>query len=92
MLELRKVEGEKDMITLFNRKELIITRSMNEQARIRNLLAEKNIDYIVKTSNRAGNESVGRGMRTAACTEENAIYEYKIYVKKEDYEKARGMI
>ena len=37
------------MITIFNRKELAITYSISEQARIRNLLAAEGIKYIIDT-------------------------------------------
>ena len=37
------------MITIFNRKELAITYSTNEQARIRDILTAEGIDYIIDT-------------------------------------------
>ncbi len=37
------------MITIFNRKELAITYSMKEQARIRDILTAEGIDYIIDT-------------------------------------------
>ena len=38
------------MITIFNRKELWTTFSMEEQASIRSLLADNGIDYSIKQS------------------------------------------
>ena len=37
------------MITIFNRKELLTTFSMEEQDRVREILAQNHIDYRVKT-------------------------------------------
>lgn len=39
------------MITIFNRKELIVTVEMNRQAEVRNILSQNGIDYTVKTTN-----------------------------------------
>ena len=38
------------MITVFNRRELIVTMDMKRQADIRNILAGNNIDYVIKTT------------------------------------------
>lgn len=83
------------MIHVFNRKELMITYSMKEQSDIREILAAQKIDYVVKTMNRTGNAAAGRGIRTAtdrAFTDSDSMYEYKIYVHKDDYEKAKGVL
>ena len=39
------------MITVFNRKELIVTMEMNRQAEVRDILSKNNIEYIIKTVN-----------------------------------------
>lgn len=39
------------MITIFNRKELAVTMSMDRQAEIRSILQSNGIDYSVKTTN-----------------------------------------
>ena len=39
------------MITVFNRKELIVTMEMNRQAEVRDILSNNNIEYIIKTVN-----------------------------------------
>lgn len=72
------------MITIFNRKELIITYSLEKQAKIRNLLSAHNIDYAISTlGNMIRNTTPSNlDIRIDAPTE------YKIYVKKKDYEKA----
>ena len=62
------------MITIFNRKELISTYSMEQQAQIRSLLAANNIPYYIKTD--TGTNTVfgsGHGNPTVSC-------QYRIYV------------
>lgn len=72
------------MITIFNRKELTITYSMEKEAKIRNLLSAHNIDYSISTlGNMMQNMTPSRvGIRVDVPTE------YRIFVKKKDYEKA----
>ena len=71
------------MITIFNRRELMITRSMEEQAQVRNKLNEAGIDYTVK---------VNGGHPGATASRQDVMYEYRIFVKKVDYEQARHLI
>ena len=75
------------MIHLFNRKELLLTTSMERQARVQDVLAANGIPYRVKTSsNISRSRGVVPGMRM------EMLYQYRIYVKKDDYEKARHLI
>ena len=37
------------MITVFNRKELIVTMEMNRQAEVRDILSNNNIEYYSET-------------------------------------------
>ena len=79
------------MITLFNRKELTVTFDLNEQARVRTLLAAEGIDYFVKTINRMSASPIASGSRSRTGTygqNTEAMIEYSIYVKKTDYERA----
>ena len=39
------------MITIFNRKELLITMDMNQQSNVRNILSANGIDYTTKVTN-----------------------------------------
>ncbi|MBE5930010.1 MAG: hypothetical protein E7268_02985 [Lachnospiraceae bacterium] len=83
------------MITLFNRKKLTVTYDINEQARIRTLLAGEGIDYSVKTVNRLSSSSFSAGSRVRTGTygqNTEAMIEYIIYVKKADYERAGKLI
>ena len=38
------------MITVFNRKELLITMDMNKQAEVRDILSANKIPYVIKTT------------------------------------------
>ena len=82
------------MITVFNRKELIITMEMNRQAEVRNILSQNGIDYTVKTTNLQTAPLLGSRMgRTNRYTyRTDNSYEYKIYVHKKDFEKAVFLI
>ena len=75
------------MIHLFNRKELLLTSSMERQARVRDMLAANKIPYLVRTSsNISRSRGVMPGMRM------DLLYQYYIYVKRCDYEKAKHLI
>jgi len=85
----------RDMITIFNRKELFITYSMSEQAKIRDKLSQSNIKYYIKTVNRMSPSPFSSGMRSRTGTfgqNMDLNYEYIIYVHKKDYEKATYVI
>lgn len=83
------------MITIFNRKELITTYEMKEQARIRTVLSQNGIDYKISTVNRKSPSPAASGSRARTGTlgeNLNLAYEYKFFVKKEDIEKAKEII
>lgn len=80
------------MITILNRKELIVTFSVDKQAEIREILASKSLEYYVKVANRKG-PSGGSRRNTATFGEKADLqYEYIIYVKKSDYDQAAYLI
>ncbi|MBQ8934930.1 MAG: hypothetical protein IJ049_00790 [Oscillospiraceae bacterium] len=83
------------MITIFNRRELSVTYDMGRQAEIRRTLAESGIDYQVKVVNHS-TVSLGGEMtraRTGSFGENpDFSYEYIIYVKKQDLERAKYLI
>lgn len=66
------------MITIFNRKQLIITYDITIQAKIRDILSANNVDYTINP--------IMFSVRTYAPAE------YKIYVRKKDYEYACFLI
>ena len=82
------------MITIFNRKELLITRSLDEQARVRAILHAEGIDYDMKTrsSQDKGLMSTRRGHTGSFGMNMDVYYEYRIFVKKEDYARAEYLL
>lgn len=79
------------MVTLFNRKELLTTFDMKRQGQVRALLQNNGIDYRVKTISRGSPSPFFAGTRTRVGSfgENPALsYEYKIYVRKTDYDRA----
>ena len=77
------------MITIFNRKEVFITYDSNEQLRIRNLLRDKNIEHYASCK---GRNDWNRGRIGSFGIDMSRNYEYKIYVRGKDYEKAKFYI
>ncbi len=65
------------MITIFNRKQLILTYDMTIQARVREILAANDIDYYINPYK---------------FDKRCVAPEYKIYVLKKDYENAKYLI
>lgn len=80
------------MITIFNRKEVCNTYSMEEQARVRDVLAGGGIDYTIKVVDKCSssvipdtNRGMTGGMQRSKC-------QYLIYVKKADFDVAMHLI
>ena len=82
------------MIHLFNRRELVLTLSMDRQAEIRAILSANAIDYQVKTTNLQNAPLAGSQRARRGCfgIQSEHSYEYKIYVHKKDYEKAKYLM
>lgn len=82
------------MIHIFNRRELVLTLSMDQQAEIRAILSANGIDYQVKTTNLQNAPLAGsqRARRGSFGIQSEHSYEYKIYVHKKDYEKAKYLM
>lgn len=83
------------MVTIFNRKELFITYDMQKQSEVRTILENNDIDHKVAVKNIASPSpfSSGSRARTGSLGNElNSSYEYKIYVKKADYDKAAHLL
>jgi len=83
------------MITIFNRRQLLVTFQMKTQTRMREMLADHHIEYTVKTVNRRSPSPFSAGSRAYTGTVGEHLseeYEYIFYVKKEDYEKARKLM
>lgn len=83
------------MITIFNRREVCITYSMQEQSEIRTLLTDSGIDYSVKVVNRKSPSPADAGSRARTGTfgeDLSKMYEYIFYVHKDDMEKAKHIV
>lgn len=82
------------MLTIFNRKELIVTMEINRQSEVRDILSQNGIDYTVKTTNLQSSPILGnrRGRVGNFGINQDYSYEYKIYVHKKDFEKAVCLI
>ena len=78
------------MLNLFNRKELVITRSMARQARICELLTDAGIEYSLKVRSLEQNRVPAR--ENAALPNSERKCEYKFYVRKEDFSEALHII
>ena len=76
------------VVNVLNRRELLLTQSMEQQAKIRSILSANGIDYQIKTINLPNQ----RGHRGSLGIHSDCTYEYKIYVHKKDYEKASYFI
>ena len=83
------------MISIFNRKELLITYDMKKQSEVRTILKNNEIEYKVKVKNILSPTPLNSGSRAhmgSVGIDLSKAYEYKIYVKVFDYEKALYLI
>ena len=82
------------MITVFNRKELLITYDMQKQSEVRIILRDHKIKYDVKVNNLLSPSPMNAGRTHAGShgIDLTKSYEYKIYVKKADYERTIKLI
>ena len=82
------------MITIFTRKELLITFDVKHQNHIRDILSANGIKYAVKVTNRQNAAILGssRARTGSFGVNTDMSYEYKIYVHKKDYDNAMRLI
>ena len=82
------------MITIFNRRELLITMNLARLSSIRDILDTNDIPYITKTTNLQSASFMGssRSRNGSFGIDQRFSYEYKIYVNKEDYNKAIQLV
>ena len=83
------------MLTIFNRRELLTTCSMEEQSRVRDCLARNGIDYRVKTVNPSARSAFGASGRARTGSfgvNMDCAYQYYIYVHKKEYDRARSLL
>ena len=79
-----------DMITMFNRKELIVLVSMEKLFHVRAALSGAGIESRVKSSG-AAPFTAGR-KHGIPFVEQDSAYTYTIYVRKDDYDRAVAAI
>ena len=80
------------VITIFNRRELLTTYDMAQQAQVRTALDAAGVAYKVRVVDRKNGQAMlaGSRARTGSFGENMAMaYEYTIYVAKEDLERAQ---
>ncbi len=80
------------MITIFNRRELLTTYDMAQQAQARAVLDAAGIPYKVRVVDRKNGQAMlaGSRARPGSFGENMAMaYEYTVYVAKEDLERAQ---
>ena len=83
------------MITIFNRKELLMTSDMQKQGAVRRMLVENGIKYTVDVVNLWVPSPLSEGHRAIYGNQDEspAIQnQYTIYVKKSDYDTACGLM
>ena len=78
------------MLTIFNRRELITVLSQKQLGRVQAVLHDAGIINRVKFSN--GARAAGHGRRSMIGMNVDAMYIYKVYVSKEDYDRAKAAI
>ena len=78
------------MMCLINRKELLMTASMERQANVRDVLEANGIEYRVRARRNTG--GLSRSRTVMPGTKMESMYQYYIYVKRSDYEKAKYLI
>ena len=87
------------MVTIFNRKKLLVESSGQEVARVRELLGEKGIEFLTVTKRNSNILVDGNSAKMAASMGVGysgmagpAQYTYFIYVKRKDFDRALAVI
>lgn len=82
------------MITIFNRKELLVTMEMKRQSDVRDILGANDIEYTVKVTNLQSASIIGNSRARVGSfgMNQDYSYEYKVFVRRKDYDKALRMI
>lgn len=76
------------MLTVFNRRELTVTFSLEEKSRVEDLLDASGIPYTSRAAGRSG--GFGSSRSRMGTMGENLLMEsqYFIYVHRDDYDRA----
>ena len=78
------------MITIFNRKELLFTYNKKQWLHVRDVLDSNHIEYVNRLRSAGHNWSSHSDSHVGI--DERAYYEYRIYVKKKDFDQAVYLI
>ena len=78
------------MLTVFNRRELITVLSGQQLNRVLGALHDAGIKNSVRFIR--GVRTAGHGRRGRIGMDDDAMYVYKVYVSKEDYDRAKAAI
>ena len=79
------------MLNIFNRKELLITHDIERYYQTMDILDSGEIEFSAKVRSATGTWGSPNREGTFG-TNDNNLYEYRIYVRKKDYERASHMI
>ncbi len=77
------------MITIFNRKELLVTTDMEEFARVRDILAQNGIEYDFKVDD---STDQNWGHSSQLGINRNYASLHYVYVREKDYDEASYLI
>lgn len=83
------------MITIFNRKNVYTGYDLKQFSSIRDTLAANHIDHTINTKNRMGQwtgQGTLRGRTGSLGQSADTMYEYEVFVHKDDHEKAMHLI
>ena len=81
------------LISVFNRREVLITSDLNSFKEARDALNNAGINYIIRTRNLLSPSNIpDKRSRGFPGMNYDHAYEYKIFVHKNDYEQASYVI
>lgn len=81
------------MITIFNRAELLVTYDLDKLCQFRDVLNANDIEYTYNMKDRTA-PTIGGGSRARSgnfAINQAAQIEYKLYVRKNDLERAKAL-
>ena len=83
----------RDMIHIFNRRELLMSYDLRQVSDLRELLRANRIDYYVKVSGPRSVASIGAGRsRMYSFGHDRNMERYIVYVHKTDWEYAKHLL
>lgn len=82
------------MLNIFTRRELLLTLDMSKLNKTKEILDSNKINYYTKTTNLQNSTFIGSSRARTGSIGMNLkfAYEFRIFVHKNDYEKANYLI